>query len=243
VTHNFSKYVLFSACAAVLSISTAAADTCISGDTLAQFEALGSAGCTVGDKTFYDFGYSGSATGGATAVAAGSVIVNTVGPTGEEFAGPDYGLEFQGAWTDTASGETNDGQIQFDVSVNATNVAITDAGVAQSSGVGPGSGSASVAEQVCQGVPCDLTTWAVLTLEEGSLDQTASDTIISPSGAVTVSKDIEVNSGTSAFASISSVTDTFSQTAVPEPRALSLLLALGLVAGFAFRKKFQGAKA
>jgi hypothetical protein len=61
-----------------------------------------------------------------------------------------------------------------------------------------------------------------------------------------VSKDINVNAGTGDgfdYASITKVTDVFSVSAVPEPRALSLLLGLGLVAGFVIRKKFQGARA
>lgn len=239
MTHKFNRVVLFSACATVISLFTAAAASCPSGDTLAQLEALGS--CQVGDKIFSDFTYTDSVSGGATAVLATAITVDTVGP-GEDVSGANYGLEFNGSWT-ADNGQTSDGDIGFEVTVvNGAGMEITDAGLAQTSGIFNG-GVASVSEQGCSGAGCTPGTWAVLTLEDGSTDQGASDTILSPTGTVTVSKDINVVAPNGGFASISLVTDTFSQTAVPEPRALSLLLAFGLVAGFAFRKKLQGARA
>lgn len=239
MTHKFNRVVLFSACVTVISLFTAAAAPCPSGDTLAQLEAIGS--CQVGDKIFSDFTYTDSATGGAIAVTNTGITVDTVGP-GEAVSGANYGLEFNGSWT-ADNGQTSDGDIGFEVTVvNGAGMEITDAGLAQTSGIF-GTGVASVSELGCSSAGCTPGTWAVLTLEDGTTIQGASDTMLSPTGTVTVSKDINVIAPAGAFASISLVTDTFSQTAVPEPRALSLLLALGLVAGFAFRKKLQGARA
>ncbi len=240
MTHKFNRIVLFSACATVISMFTAAAASCPSGDTLAQLETLGS--CQIGDKIFSDFTYIGSATGGATQVTAGGIVVDTVGP-GQDVAGPNYGLEFNGSWT-ADNGQTSDGTIGFEVTViNGAGMEITDAGLAQTSGVF-GGGVASVSEQGCSGTGCTPGTWAVLTFQDTGNDVASADNPLpAPTGTVTVSKDINVVAPTGGFASISLVTDTFSQTAVPEPRALSLLLALGLVAGFAFRKKLQGAGA
>jgi hypothetical protein len=246
VTHKFTRFALFSACALVASLSTAVADTCVSGDTLAQYVALGAAGCTIGDKTFYDFSYGDTVSGGATATAAASVNVYTVGDTGEAIAGPDYGVQFESSWG-AADGQTNDAVIQFDVAVTSgSNYLITDAGLAQDAFVNGTGSEATVAEQICQGVPCDLSTWDTYTFQanNGAVDSGATDTVISPSGAVTVAKDINVTGGSTGLgANLSIVQDVFSQTAIPEPRALSLLLGLGLVAGFAFRKKFQGENA
>jgi hypothetical protein len=240
VTHKFNRVVLFSACATVISMFTAAAASCPSGDSLAQLESLGS--CQIGDKIFSDFTYNYSASGGAMAVLPGSITVDTVGP-GQDVSGPSYGLEFNGSWT-ADNGQTNDGTIGFEVTVvNGAGMEITDSGLAQTSGIFGLGGVASVSEQGCSGVGCTPGTWAVLTLQDGSTDQAAADTLLAPTGTVTVSKDINVIAPAGSFASISLVTDTFSQTAVPEPRALSLLLGLGLVAGFAFRKKLQGVRA
>src|ERR1700722_9554779 len=215
----------------------AAAAPCVSGDTLTQFEALGNTGCQIGDKTFSDFSYTDTASGGAIAVTAGDITVGTVGP-GESFPGANYGVAFDGSWT-ADNGQTSDGVISFVVSVvKGAYMEITDSGLAQTSGI-TGSGVANVAEQGCSGVACTPGTWAVLTLQDGTTDSAASDTILSPTGSVTVSKDINVVAPIGSFATITLVTDTFSQTAIPEPRVLSLLLALGLVAGFAFRKKYK----
>jgi hypothetical protein len=234
LSHRFA--CVLSICATALSMFTAAAAPCVNGDTLAQFEALGNTGCQIGDKIFSDFSYSDSASGGAMAVTAGDVTVSTVGP-GENFVGPDYGVAFQGAWT-AVNGGTSDGDISFVVTVvNGAGMEITDSGLAQSSGI-TASGVAKVTEKGCSGVGCTPGTWGVLTLENGSTDSAASDTVFSPTGSVTVSKDINVVAPGGSFATITLVSDTFSQTAVPEPRVLSLLLALGLVAGFAFRKKY-----
>jgi hypothetical protein len=239
VTHKFNRIVLFSACATVISMFTAAAASCPSGDTLLQLQDIGA--CQVGDKIFSDFTYTDSVSGGALPVTIGDITVKTVGP-GEAVVGPDYGLQFNGSWT-ADNGQTSDGTIGFEVTVvNGAGMEITDSGLAQTSGILPG-GVASVAEAGCSGLGCTPGTWTVLTLEDGTTTQLAKDTMLSPTGSVTVSKDINVVAPVGSFASISLVTDTFSQTAVPEPRALSLLLGLGLVAGFAFRKKLQGVRA
>ena len=150
MTHKFNRIVLFSACATVISMFTAAAASCPSGDSLLQLETLGS--CQVGDKIFSDFTYISGATGGAVAVTAGSITVDTVGP-GQDVTGANYGLEFNGSWT-ADNGQTSDGTIGFQVTVvNGAGMEITDSGLAQTSGIF-GSGVASVSEQGCSGAGC-----------------------------------------------------------------------------------------
>jgi hypothetical protein len=224
-----------------MSLFTLAAAPCVSGDTLAQYEALGSTGCTFGDFTFSSFSYtSGVGSPAATAVT----VATTTNADGT-------GLAFDASWNALGSGTTSDGDISFSVAVNGATGAesITDAGLAQTGGVG-GSGVATVSEQGCGPAPCVPGTWQVLTFDAGTgpgEDESSADTLLAPTGSVEVSKDINADAGTGTsgydYATISQVTDVFSATAVPEPRALSLLLGLGLVAGFAFRKKLQGARA
>ena len=64
-----------------------------------------------------------------------------------------------------------------------------------------------------------------MTFDDGTMDsQTVNDVTFSPSGSIIVSKDINVtDSGTSGHAEISVVSDTFSQTAVPEPATMLLV--------------------
>jgi hypothetical protein len=64
-----------------------------------------------------------------------------------------------------------------------------------------------------------------MTFDDGTSDsQVVNDVTFSPSGSLTVSKDITVtDSGTSGHAEISLVADTFSQTGVPEPATMVLV--------------------
>jgi hypothetical protein len=244
VTHKLAKLVLFSASATVISMSTLAAAPCTIG-TLSSYIALGSTGCTVGGDTFFDFQLTGSTgAGGATAIPAANINVSGLGPLGTSgasnvapFLSSDIGIDFDAVWATTA-GQTLDDNIAFDVSVGAGAAAITDAGIVQDSYT-TGNGNVTVAEKGCSGIsfPCSQT-WGVATNDSSFV----SDTIFSATGTLSVEKDIAV-SGNSGSAGVSNVADVFSTSEVPEPRALSLLLGLGLVAGFAFRKKFQGERA
>jgi hypothetical protein len=236
VTHKLIRTILFSASVSVLSMFTAAAlpTTCSSldGDTLAQLEGIGS--CTYGGFTFSDFNYTNSNSGGGQQVMASDIKVDAV--TNSDGAG----LSFDASWDATLPGSTSDGNISFVVTANNGATAINDAGLAQTDFV-YGNGFASVGEQGCSGTGCVPGTWSVDVFQAGGgTDASSNTTIFTPTGAVTVSKDINADANNGA-ASISLVTDVFSVPAVPEPRGVALLLGLGLVAGFAFRKKLQGA--
>jgi hypothetical protein len=229
-----------------LSLFTAAAGpvpTCAGDATLAFYISTynGSGGCSVGDKIFSNFSYSGSAT--VNPVTSSEVTVQTVGPasTGAtDVSGifpNDIGLQFNSSWT-VPPGTFSDGAIGFDVTVGTGPMEIEDAGLVQIGGV-TGTGVASVSENGCSGAvfPCTQQ-WSVLT----NANTFANDTIFTPTGTISVQKDITVNSGTNGTATISVVQDVFSQTAVPEPKSVSLLLGFGLVAGLALRKKFQSVR-
>jgi hypothetical protein len=225
-----------------MSLFTLSAAPCVNGDTLAQYVSMyATAGCTYGGFTFSDFTYTDSASGaGGSLVTARDVYVYTA------INADGSGLSFEASWDADGYGSTSDGDVAFNVTVDSGAESITDAGLAQTGGVA-GSGIATVSEQGCGPIPCVPGTWQVLTFDAGTgpgEDQSSADTLLTSTGSVRVSKDINANAGTGdGFdeATITKVTDVFST--VPEPRALSLLLGLGLVAGFVFRKKFQGARA
>ena len=85
--------------------------------------------------------------------------------------------------------------------------------------------------------------WSLVTSQTSNSSATSAHTFYLPTGSLTVSKDITAVDGSSAnaFASVSLVQDTFSQ--VPEPRALAMLLGLGLIAGLGLKKEVAGRSA
>jgi len=194
--------------------------------------------CQIGDKVFSNFTYIDSETGGAIAIPASGVTVDTLGPAGSgaDVVNANIGLEFNSSWT-AQTGQTNDATIGFTVTVvGASNLAIEDFGLAQISGVSvTGTALATVTEKGCGPTPCTPGPLAVLTFDNGTArtSQTVNDTIFTPVSSVSVLKDIDINGGTSAgsFAGISLVEDTFSQTAVPEPA--TMLLVGGVLCGIA----------
>lgn len=235
MTHKIKTLILFSACATVLSMYTAAADTCANafttyGDTLADLIS-NNVSCSYGGFTFSNFSYIGSLT-------SSQVIVGTL------TNGYGAGLEFNGSWNAFGNNSTSDGDIGFTVTSDGGATVIEDAGLAVTSGVG-GSGIATVSEDGCSGANCVPGQWAVETFHStGTTEDNADYVFNAPTGSVTVSKDINAAAnGVDAtnYATISLVADTFS--AVPEPRALSLLLGFGILGGLVLRKKFQSVKA
>lgn len=245
MTHKISRLVLFSACAIVISMFTLAAAPCTQA-SLQTYIGLGSTGCTVGNDTFFNFQLvNDGATGGATVVTAADITVEGEGPAGtlgasgpNTFLPNDIGVDFDTALWSVTAGQSQDDDIAFDVSVGTGVVDITDAGVDQISTITP-NGSATVTEKGCSGIvfPCTQT-WGVASSDAAFV----SDTIFSATGTLSVEKDIALI-GNNGSATLSNVADVFSTSEVPEPRALSFLLGLGLVAGFVLRKKLQGANA
>jgi hypothetical protein len=220
--------------------ATPTATPCATTETeLSTYLAAGFS-CQVGDKIFSNFTYTSSSQGGALAISASSVEVETLGSLmgtdPAEVSNPNIGLQFSAGWTALA-GQESDSAIGFTVTVvNGSNMLIEDTGLAQTSGVIGSSSLASVAEKACTATPpatCTPGMTAVMTFDDGTMDsQVVNDATFSPSGSITVSKDINVtDSGSSGHAEISLVSDTFSQTAVPEPA--TMLLVGGVLCGIA----------
>jgi hypothetical protein len=207
--------------------------------------------CQVGDKIFSNFEYTDSSTGGAIAIGASGVTVETIGPSGSgaEVGGANIGLQFNASWS-AGPQQSTDADISFAVTVvSGSNMLITDTGLAQTSGVTAGNGSvAKVTEDACapaiqNGYPCSPSFQAALTFDKGSADQqlTTDPALATPTGSIFVSKDITVIDsdalGTAgSTAGLSLVSDTFSQTAaVPEPA--TMLLVGGVLCGIAVLRR------
>jgi len=248
MNHKVSRLLTILACVGVLSLFTAAATPsyCPVGATSLSVYLAPGFSCQIGDKIFSSFSYSPS---GTNPVPYTSVTVEGVGPTGtagatfqDQFTAlaADIGFQFSAPWSAPSGGTTTDATIGFNVTIVAGGAQeIEDAAVVQTGGI-TGNGTAVVNEAGCSapnapGQICSAF-WGVDT----DPNTFAADTIFAPTGSIGVSKDILVaaNNGT---ANITAVQDVFSQTAVPEPRAISLFLGLGLIAGLTF-KKLQGAR-
>jgi len=203
------------------------AAACTDG-TLASYEGLGSTGCTIDGLTFANFGFSGSATGGAlapTATAVNVVACPEANPFCSDLPAGEEGFVFQVS-SSTTSNETVDAGITYTVSGQ-----IVDALALTAGGGTSGTGSIFVDEtsnpslvnlHVIGGSGTDTQTFA-------------------PVSNLTVTKDIAVSGGTDGTASLSFVANGWST--VPEPSTLAFLMvgSLGLL-GFAKRRQKKQAE-
>ncbi len=195
-----------------------ATPACTNGETLSALMDQGS--CQIGDKVFSNFNYTSSAQGGALAITAAGITVDALGANGTG----NIGLQFNADWAANA-GQVTDSDIGFTVSVvNGGSMLIDDTGLAQISGVN-GDGSASVAELGCGPAPCTPNGGIrLLTFDNnGPTVETVDNTYFTPVGSLSVMKDIGVSGGTSGYAQLSLVQDTFAQTSAPEPMSMGLL--------------------
>jgi hypothetical protein len=214
------------------------AGACVDGATLNTYIALGTTGCTIGDKTFSNFSYSPS---GTEPVAATGVTVDTVGPSGESVTGPNLGVQFTAPWDATTSStqtNTSDGAIQFAVSITGGGpAAISDTSLATTAGVVT-PGFAQVGESGCSPAPCTPVGGTFINLTATGT-QSVTQTFLTPTGSLEVAKDITVSSGVAGqggSASLTIVQDTFSQV-VPAPLIGHGLLVLLAVGGVLFGSK------
>lgn len=228
------KSLLVITAAALLGSSTFAG-TCMDG-TLNNFDTPGFS-CTWGNLEFSNFSYSDSATPNTIAIPASSVDVSFM--SGGEIvfsAGWDVRTQSNG------NSEEQDSVVYF--SVTGIDGALIDDINLNFDGSYTGNGVSSVTEKYCANVT-NVNNCSSPASSFGVSNPPASDSdkgvTFSPVDTIAVSKDINVTSGPDvqvwtddcwqyqpSTANISTVTDSFSTTAVPEP-ATMLLLGGGLL--------------
>jgi hypothetical protein len=178
--------------------------------------------CTVGDKTFSDFGYTASGTLGLT---PDQVTVTPV------LAGGEFGFDFTASWQ-TFAGFTSDSLITYTVTAGP-GFSIADANLAIAGFGATGIAQVSVTDTfsnlshlfVFFNPSCDTLHTCVIT------DATTFPGVQS----LNVVKDIGLISATGGVGHLSFVSNTVSQ--VPEPASLGLLGTSLLGLGYFIRKK------
>lgn len=195
--------------------------------------------CGIGDKTFSNFQYTGTSNPPGFAIGPGSIGVTPITTAG------DPGFQWSAGWfASNASGVlTQDSLFQFNASVNQGGAPITDLSLAIG-GVGfSGTGAVVVDETACLGALLPTCTGGqIITLRvfDSSGGSQLVDTVsFTGVDLVSVSKDVEIQAGTNGSASLSVLTDQFSEgsSTVPEPGTLSMLgLGAAALVGFGRRK-------
>jgi hypothetical protein len=213
------------ALALVGSVMQAQAAPIFSNGTLQDLINLGSTGAQVGDKVFSNFTYTPS----GNMPLASAVNVTSI-------LSPNIGLMFQGGFGDSPGGGPSDALITYTVTVTDPTRRITDAhmdgnpAVVGATTTNPG--TVSVTETF---LPDSTKMLNIFDNEPGSSTKLSDDTTFTtPLSVLHVQKDIRADAGaagTGVTATLSFVDQTFSQTAVPEPATIALVLAGVPVAG------------
>ncbi len=213
----------------IASVAVSSAAPVCGFTTLANYIALGSGGCTIGDKLFFNFNAFHTAAGGAATPTNGDIVV-----------GPFVGLNTPGillstgAWTAFA-GQFVNSSVVFSVRILDPLKTFDSVGLAFAASTNGQNTGAIVSETVWYGAGKSLQTSVFNVNGEGVGSST---TPKFPAGVkeITVLKDILVTAATAQgpqdFAKISIVGQSFNQTAVPEPATMAAvgaaLVALGL---------------
>jgi hypothetical protein len=195
--------------------------------------------CGIGDKTFADFMYQGTSNPPGFGIPAGGVAVTPITTAGNP------GFQFSAGWfASTSSGILEeDSLIQYSVSVNPGGALINDLSLSIGGLAFKGTGFIGVSETACVGAmlpSCSGGQIYTLNVFEDSTGSKLFDSVsFAGASEIDLSKDITVQAGTNGSASLSLVTNQFSEAQTPEPGTLSMF-GLGVIAIGSFVRRKLG---
>lgn len=230
MTHKFGKYLILAVGAMGLTALPTFALTCVNTMDMGALytNTDGSSNgfsCSLDNGNIVLSNFTYSAPGTNTPATAVGVEVDNPGVDG-------FGLDFTGNWMSTGTTNT-DVDVKFDVTA-LNGVSINDIYIVLGASSFTGTGSALYEETYCTGPPNEPCFEQV---ENPGPAQTDVVTLNSPTTTLTITKDVHLTPGSNGTVSVSSFGNQYST--VPEPRAVSLLLGLGLLAGLAIFKRRQ----
>lgn len=232
MTHKFAQYLILAVSALGLSALPAAADSpCPSSDPLSYYlvNFSGVAGCTVGNLDFNNFTYN---TGGTNPIMASSVgvapIIGLDGP----------GLNFDPAADIQGANLSTDVLVGFHVTALSGSLADIFMGFGNVTAVN--GGTALYTEQYCGGPSNQCSTFVDAPVTNNySMVNLGPPAFTGPITTLSITKDLQLQTGSNpnGIAATSSFLNEYSE--VPEPRGITMLLGMGLLAGFVVFKRRQ----